>query len=260
METEAILKERYLRHLMLEDVGEEGQKKLSKAKILVIGAGGLGSPVCLYLTAVGIGRIGVLDYDIVEISNLQRQVIHATSDIGKAKISSAKIKMNNINPNVIIDTYFEKLTAQNSISIIQNYDFIIDATDNFTSKFLINDACVITNKAFSHAGVLKYRGQTMTIIPKRSACFACAFDEPPEKELDSFFRAGLFGVVPGIIGCIQASEAIKYILKIGDLLTNTLLTMDIKTMNFRKISINKNASCRVCSNKYGIKELNDYHA
>ncbi len=259
MEAESVLKERYLRHLMLEDVGEEGQKKLTHAKVLVIGAGGLGSPVCLYLAAAGVGRIGILDYDIVEISNLQRQILHATSDIGKAKITSAQIKMNNINPNIIIDTYFEKLTIDNAMPILQNYDFIVDATDNFASKFLINDACVLLSKPFSHAGVLKYRGQTMTIVPHESACFACAFDEPPAKELNTIFRAGLFGVVPGIIGCIQASEAIKYILNIGELLTNTLLTMDIKTMEFRKVPIKQDMQCRVCAKEHGITELRAYH-
>ncbi len=259
MESESVLKERYLRHLMLDDVGEEGQEKLAKARVLVIGTGGLGSPICLYLSAAGIGRIGILDYDIVEISNLQRQVIHTTPDIGRAKILSAKTKMTNVNPNVIVDTYFEKLTAENAIPILQNYDFIIDATDNFASKFLINDACVMIDKPFSHAGVLKYRGQTMTIIPKVSACFACAFDEPPDKEFNSIFRAGLFGVLPGIVGCIQASEAIKYILGIGELLTNTLLSVDIKTMNFRKIAIKRNTQCRVCSDENGIRELIDYH-
>lgn len=258
MESESLLKERYLRHLMLEDVGEEGQNKLSHAKVLVIGAGGLGSPVCLYLSAAGIGRIGILDYDTVEISNLQRQIIHATSDIGKSKISSAQLKMCNINPNIVVDTYFEKLTVDNAIPIIQNYDFVVDATDNFASKFLINDACVVANKPFSHAGVLKYRGQTMTILPYESACFSCAFDEPPAKELNAIFTAGLFGVVPGIIGCIQASEAIKYILNIGSLLTNTLLTMDIKTMNFRKVHIAKNEDCQVCSKRHGVTKIRDY--
>lgn len=258
METEAVLKERYLRHLMLEDVGEEGQKKLSRAKVLVIGAGGLGSPVCLYLAAAGIGRIGILDYDIVEISNLQRQIIHTTDDIGRAKITSAQHKMSRINPNIIIDTYFEKLTTKNAMPILQNYDFIVDATDNFAGKFLINDACVLLNKPFSHAGVLKYKGQTMTILPHKSACFACAFDEPPAKELNAIFRAGLFGVVPGIIGCIQASEVIKYILNLGELLTNTLLTMDIKTMECRKVAIKQDSNCRVCGKENGITALQAY--
>ncbi len=248
MENEATLKERYARHLMLDDVGQEGQDKLSSGRVLIIGAGGLGSPVCLYLSAAGVGRIGILDFDTVEISNLQRQVIHYTSDVGKSKISSAQAKMSNINPNVKIDTYFEKLTESNAADILQNYDFIIDATDNFTGKFLINRICVGLNKPFSHAGVLKYRGQTMTVIPHKSACFSCVFSEQPSSELDSYFRAGLFGVTPGIIGCIQASEAIKYILGIGDLLLDSLLTMDIKTMSFRKVAIKPNPHCNVCSN------------
>lgn len=258
METQSVLKERYLRQIMLEDVGEEGQKKLAQAKVLVIGAGGLGSPVCFYLVAAGIGRIGILDYDIVEISNLQRQILHATFDIGKSKISSAQAKLSGLNPNVQIDTHFKKLTAENAISIVQDYDFIVDATDNFAGKFLINDVCVLANKPLSHAGVLKYRGQAMTIIPRQSACFACAFDEPPAKELNSIFKAGLFGVTPGIMGCIQASEVIKYTLGLGEPLTNTLLTMDVKTMEFRKVAIQKNPECRVCSDECGITELSDY--
>lgn len=257
MELNEELKERYLRHLMLEDVGENGQKKLFQARVLVIGAGGLGSPVCLYLSASGIGNIGVLDFDTIELSNLQRQVIHSTKEIGQAKINSAKSKMQAINPYCKIDTYFEKFTHKNALDIISNYDFVIDATDNFAGKFLINDACVLANKPLSHAGVLKYRGQAMTILPNKSACFACAFEAPPPVELNSFFKAGLFGVVPGILGCIQASEAIKYFLGVGELLTNKLLNIDIKDMNFRKISIKKDSNCRVCGS-CGIKELKEY--
>ncbi|RDU71234.1 HesA/MoeB/ThiF family protein [Helicobacter aurati] len=247
MESQELLQERYLRHLMLEDVGQEGQSKLAQSKVLVIGAGGLGSPVCLYLSAAGIGNIGIVDCDVVDISNLQRQVIHFTSDIGKSKISSASIKMRSINPNITVDTYFEKFTKNNASTIVQKYDFVVDATDNFTSKFLINDICVTANKPFSHAGVLKYRGQTMTVLPHKTACFRCVFENPPAKELDSIFTAGLFGVVPGIIGCLQASEVIKYILGLGELLTDTLLTIDIKTMNFRKVNVKKDAECSVCS-------------
>lgn len=246
MESIETQKERYLRHIMLEDVGWEGQQKLSNAKVLIIGAGGLGSPVCLYLSAAGIGNIGVLDNDIVEISNLQRQVIHSTKELNKSKTKSAQTKMNFINPNVKVNTYFEKLTSDNAIDIFSKYDFIVDATDNFASKYLINDAAIIANKPFSHAGVLRYRGQTMTIIPQKSACFSCAFSEPPGKETRSVFIAGLLGVVPGIIGCIQASEVIKYFLGIGDLLENTLLTMDVKTMTFRKVKLQRDSNCKSC--------------
>lgn len=257
-ESVELQKERYLRHIMLEDVGWEGQQKLSNAKVLIIGAGGLGSPVCLYLAAAGIGNIGILDNDIVEISNLQRQVIHSTKELNKSKTRSAQTKMNFINPNIKVDTYFEKLTAKNAIEIFSKYDFIVDATDNFASKYLINDAAVIANKPFSHAGVLRYRGQTMTIIPQKSACFACAFSEPPRKDTKSVFVAGLFGVVPGIIGCIQASEVIKYFLDLGELLENTLLTMDVKSMSFRKVKLQKDSNCKSCG-KHRKIELSDYH-
>ncbi|RDU66004.1 adenylyltransferase [Helicobacter didelphidarum] len=249
MEEESILKERYLRHILLEDVGEEGQKKLAKAKVLVIGVGGLGSPVCMYLSAAGIGRIGILDYDTVERGNLQRQIIHATSDIGKSKADSARMKMQNINPNIIVDNYFERLNEENAFSIIHNYDFIVDATDNFETKFLVNNTCIQANKPFSHAGVLKHKAQTMTIIPHKSACFACIFENTYTKDMNAIFRSGLLGVTPGIIGCIQASEAIKYFLGIGNLLTNTLLTMDIMAIEFKKTSLQRNPLCPICSLK-----------
>ncbi|PAF45513.1 HesA/MoeB/ThiF family protein [Helicobacter sp. 11S02629-2] len=252
-------KQRYLRHLMLEDVGVEGQEKLQAAKVLVIGAGGLGSPVLLYLTAAGIGNIGVLDFDKVDISNLQRQVIHRTADIDVPKVESAKAKMNALNPEVKVDTYQVKLDSKNALELFSKYDFIIDATDNFAGKFLINDAAFLAKKPLSHAGVLKYRGQAMTILPGESACFACAFDAPPPVELNSYFKAGLFGVVPGLLGCVQASEAIKYFLGVGDLLLNTLLTADLKTMEFRRVEVKKDSECRVCG-KHGIKELKDYPA
>ncbi|WP_104690218.1 HesA/MoeB/ThiF family protein [Helicobacter felis] len=249
-------KERYQRHLMLEDVGEEGQKKLLNASVLIVGAGGLGSPNALYLAAAGIGRIGILDFDIIELSNLQRQVIHTTEEINGAKVKSAARKMFALNPEVEVETHFITLDAKNALEIINRYDFIIDATDNFASKFLINDACVLSHKPYSHAGVLKYRGQVMTILPKKSACFSCVFDTPPDPKLNPTFKAGLFGVVPGLLGCIQAAEAIKYFLGFP-LLTNTLLGVDTKTMNFRHVSVQRNPKCRVCG-EHGIKSLEDY--
>lgn len=257
MENDEELKERYLRHIMLSDVGIEGQWILSQSKILIIGIGGLGSPACLYLAAAGIGTIGILDYDIVELSNLQRQIIHHTPDLGKLKVKSARTKMEMLNPNIEVITYSEKFHSGNALNIISQYDFIIDATDNFAGKFLINDACTIAKKPFSHAGILKYGGQTMTILPTKTACFSCIFSEPPPSELNSIFRAGLFGVVPGIIGCIQASEAIKFILNIGELLLDNLLTLDIKTMNFRKVKVKKDEHCRVCGIN-GVTSLSNY--
>ncbi|PAF48416.1 adenylyltransferase [Helicobacter sp. 12S02634-8] len=250
-------KERYLRHIMLEDVGEYGQIKLLNSSVLIIGAGGLGSPNVLYLGAAGIGRIGIIDFDLVEISNLQRQVIHTTQEISTPKVQSAKNTIAALNPDVKVETYFEKFSAANALKIISQYDFIIDATDNFAGKFLINDACILANKPYSHAGVLKYQGQTMTILPHQTSCFACAFDTPPPTELNPIFRAGLFGVIPGLIGCIQAAETIKFLLGIGDLLTNKLLSIDAKTMQFRKINVSKNPHCRVCGLN-GIQELKDY--
>lgn len=246
MESKETLQERYGRHIKLEDIGQAGQDKLSKAKVLVIGIGGLGSPVCMYLAAAGIGRIGILDYDTIEIGNLQRQVIHTTSDVNKSKVASAKAKMNDINPNVKIDDYFDRITQNNAAELIHNYDFVIDATDNFSTKFLVNNACVASNTPFSHAGVLRHRGQTMTIIPHKSACFACVFDDNYSKEMNELFHTGPLGVTPGIIGAIQASEAIKYFLGIGELLTNTLLTFDVLNTDFNKIALEKNPHCPVC--------------
>ncbi|WP_120951113.1 HesA/MoeB/ThiF family protein [Helicobacter sp. L8] len=249
-------RERYERHLMLEDVGEAGQEKLLSASVLVIGAGGLGSPNLMYLAGAGVGRIGVLDFDIIELSNLQRQIIHTTDEINASKVKSAQRKMLALNPEVRVDTYFTKLDASNALEIIKDYSFIIDATDNFASKFLINDACVLENKPYSHAGVLKHRGQTMTILPKKSACFACVFDTPPDPALNSVFKAGLFGVLPGLLGCIQAAEAIKYFLGFP-LLTDTLLGVDTKGMVFRRVGVKKNPQCRVCGDQ-GITRLSDY--
>ncbi|WP_104714220.1 HesA/MoeB/ThiF family protein [Helicobacter cetorum] len=252
-------KERYLRHIMLEDVGEEGQLKLLKSSVLVIGAGGLGSPILMYLCAAGIGKIGIVDFDKVDLSNLQRQVIHSEDFLNQPKVLSAKKRLNALNTDVKIETFEECFNATNALSLIEPYDFIIDATDNFSAKFLINDACVLANKPYSHAGVLKYRGQSLTILPTKSACLACAFDKPPKKELNPIFKAGLFGVLPGILGCIQASEAIKYFLGFDSLLTNTLLSVDTKTMDFRKIQVFKNPECRVCGT-HKITHLQDYES
>ncbi|AFI06165.1 HesA/MoeB/ThiF family protein [Helicobacter cetorum] len=249
-------KERYLRHIMLEDVGEEGQLKLLESSVLVIGAGGLGSVVLMYLCATGIGRIGIVDFDKVDLSNLQRQIIHSQDFLNQSKVSSAKARLNTLNADVKTETFEERFNASNALSLIEPYDFIIDATDNFNAKFLINDACVLAHKPYSHAGVLKYRGQSMSVLPS-SACLACVFDRPPKKELNPIFKAGLFGVLPGVLGCIQASEAIKYFLGIKTLLTNTLLTADIKTMDFKKVQVMKNPECRVCGT-HKITHLQDY--
>ena len=223
--------ERYSRHIILKEVGAKGQKKLLNAKVLIIGAGGLGAPAALYLAAAGVGTIGIVDADEVDLSNLQRQVIHTTADIGKAKVQSAK-----------------------------DYDFIIDGTDNFPAKFLINDACVMAKKPFSHAGIIRFKGQLMTYVPGEGPCYRCVFKDPPPKDaVPTCKQAGVIGAMGGVIGSLQAMEAVKYILGVGDLLTGYLLTYDALKMEFRKIKLPSDTSgCAVCGDHPTITELIDY--
>lgn len=237
---------RYIRHLMLDEVGEVGQEKLFNAKVLIIGAGGLGSPNALYLTAAGIGKIGIVDFDKVDLSNLQRQILHNMGDLERFKVDSAIEKLSKINDRTQFTLHYEKIAENNIYDLIKNYDFVIDATDNFEAKFLINSACVRENKPFSHAGIYKFCGNAMSILPKKSACLACAFEAPPPKELNSFFKAGLFGVVPGVLGCIQTSETIKFFLNTGEMLYNRLLTVDLKKMIFREVAVRRNENCHIC--------------
>lgn len=240
---------RYSRHILLEGFGKEGQEKLLQSKVLLIGAGGLGSPNALYLAAAGVGTIGIADADVVSISNLQRQVIHFTDDIDKPKVMSAAEKMRRINPDVKVVTYDCFITEDNAESIISDYDFIIDCTDSFTSKYIVNDACVKLGKPFCAGGVVKYGAQVMTYVPG-TACYRCIFPEPPaEDEVETCATVGVLGSVVGIMGSIQATEAIKYLTGIGELLTNKLLIVDALTMNFQNIQINKNNECAVCGNK-----------
>jgi molybdopterin/thiamine biosynthesis adenylyltransferase len=239
--------ERYSRNIMLKEVGGKGQEQLLRSRVLIIGAGGLGSPIALYLAAAGIGTIGIADGDAVELSNLQRQIAHHTEDLGKAKVLSAKKKMSAMNPDVEIVDYNVRVTRVNISAFISEYDFIIDATDNFASKFLINDACVLAEKPFSHAGVLQFTGQTMTVQPGESSCYRCLFlAPPPEEVVPSCSQAGIMGVLPGVIGTIQATEAIKFLLKKGTLLTDRLLTYDALHMKFREVHLRKNPACPVC--------------
>lgn len=250
--------ERYSRHIILKEVGGKGQQKLFDGKVLIIGAGGLGAPIALYLAAAGIGTIGIADADDVDLSNLQRQVIHFTPDIGKAKVESAKEKMLAINPYVKVVTYKEWVTAANINRIIADYDFIIDGTDNFAAKFLINDACVLLGKPYSHGGILQFDGQTMTIKPGESACYRCLFPEPPPKDaIPSCSQAGVIGVLPGVIGTLQATEAIKFLLQKGDLLTNRLLTYSALRMKFREVPLKRNTLCPICGEHPTITELKD---
>jgi molybdopterin-synthase adenylyltransferase len=240
-------RQRYARHLALAEVGVEGQERLRAGRVLVIGAGGLGSPAAQYLAAAGVGCIGIADGDRVELSNLQRQVIHGTSDLGRAKVLSARDRMLEINPGVRVECIGEWLTGDNIGGIVADFDFVLDATDNFDAKFLINDACLAAGRTYSHGGILRFQGQTMTVLPGKSTCYRCIFPEPPDPEVAlSCSRAGVLGVLPGVIGVIQATEAIKFLLGIGELLTSRLLTYDLLNMRFREVALGRNPQCPAC--------------
>lgn len=252
--------ERYSRQIILKEVGGKGQEKLLNSKVLVIGAGGLGSPALFYLAAAGVGTLGIIDGDLVDTSNLQRQIIHFNSDIGKEKVLSAKEKIEKLNPDVNVVIYPTTVNAKNIRNIIKNYDFIIDGTDNFPAKFLINDACFFEKKPFSHGGILRFQGQTLTYNPaSESLCYRCIFDSPPPKGLIPTCReTGIIGVMAGLLGTIQASEAIKYLLSTGELLTNKLLFIDLLNIEFRIIKFKKNKNCPLCGEDRKIFGLIDY--
>ena len=252
--------ERYSRHIILKEVGAKGQKKLLNAKVLIIGAGGLGAPAAMYLAAAGVGTIGIADADEVDLSNLQRQIIHSTQDVGKAKVQSAKETMEAINPDVKVITYRTFVDSESIMDLIKDYDFIIDGTDNFPAKFLINDACVMAKKPFSHAGIIRFKGQLMTYVPGEGPCYRCVFKNPPPKDaVPTCKQAGVVGAMGGVIGSLQAMEAIKYIVGVGDLLTGSLLTYDALTMDFRKVKLPHNTdNCPVCGKHPTITKLIDY--
>lgn len=252
--------ERYSRHIILKEIGVKGQKKLLNAKVLIIGAGGLGAPAAMYLAAAGVGTIGIVDADEVDLSNLQRQIIHSTEDIGKPKVQSAKETMNKMNPDVKVNTYHEFVTSENVMDLIKDYDFVIDGTDNFPAKFLINDACVMAEKPFSHAGIIRFKGQLMTYVPGEGPCYRCVFKNPPPKDaVPTCKQAGVVGAMGGVIGSLQAMEAVKYITGVGELLTGSLLTFDAVKMHFHKVKLPKaDGSCAVCGTHPTITELIDY--
>lgn len=250
--------ERYSRHIILKEVGGKGQKKLLDGRVLIIGAGGLGSPIALYLAAAGVGTIGIADADCVDLSNLQRQVIHQTPDIGKPKVLSAREKMEAINPDVRVVTYQSWVSADNILEMIGDYDFVIDGTDNFAAKFLINDACVMAGKPYSHGGILSFFGQTITVLPGESSCYRCVFPKPPPRDaIPTCSQAGVIGVLPGVLGTIQATEAIKFLLGKGELLAGRLLTYDALEMRFREVSLSRNPKCPLCGEAPTITVLRD---
>ena len=249
---------RYARHFSLKECGYKGQERILESKVLIVGAGGLGSPVALYLAAAGVGEIGIIDGDSVDLSNLQRQILHTTAEIGAPKIESAAKKLTALNPSVKVTPYHAMLNAQNALEIFKNYDVIVDGCDNFATKFLINDACVLLQKPYSYGGILRFSGQSMSIRPGESACYACIFDAPPpEGSVPNCAQAGVFGAIAGMLGTIQAAEVLKIITGIGEPLYNQLLSFDSLSMEFRKIKLKKNLTCRVCGEN-GITHLQDY--
>ena len=238
--------DRYRRQVSLPEIGWAGQDRLQAAQVLVVGVGGLGSVAAFYLAAAGVGRIGLLDHDTVDLSNLQRQILHATRDVGRRKVDSAAEKLRALNPDVKIEPRAERLTLENAAGLIAEWDFVLDATDNLEAKFLIAGACHLARKPYSHAGITRFYGQTLTVLPGRTACYRCVFqDRPPEEEALGE-PEGPLGGVPGVIGSIQAAEAIKHIVGCGRLLTNRLLTFDALGMRFREVAVQRSADCPLC--------------
>ena len=240
--------ERYSRQIMIPDLGGKGQIRLRQGRVLIIGVGGLGSPAALYLGAAGIGTLGLVDSDRVELSNLQRQILHGTADLNHPKVESAKDRISKLNPDVEIVVYPVRLEQDNAATIFSGYDFIVDGSDNFPTKFLVNDIAVSMGIAFSHAGIVRLQGQTMTVVPRKSACYRCLFREPPPpEEILNCQQAGILGAVAGTVGSIQATEAIKYIAGFEEgLLTDRLLTYDAKSMKFHTVDVNRNIHCFAC--------------
>ncbi len=254
--------ERYSRHIILNDVGGKGQKKLSQAKVLVIGAGGLGSPAALYLAAAGIGTLGLVDGDVVDLSNLQRQILHTTARIGVPKVESGRQTLAALNPDITIKTYQYHVSADNIMGLIQDYDMVLDGSDNFSTRFMINDACFFAKKTLISGSIFRFEGQLTTIKPHEGfPCYRCLYPEPPPAGLvPNCQEAGVLGVLAGTIGVLQAAEAIKEILRIGDTLADKLLIYDALDMKFRKVSRPKDPHCRLCGPNQTIKNLSGDYA
>ncbi|NIO76581.1 MAG: molybdopterin-synthase adenylyltransferase MoeB [Armatimonadetes bacterium] len=251
--------ERYSRHIILPEVGGKGQRRLLDAKVLIVGAGGLGSPTGLYLAAAGVGTIGVADSDAVEMSNLQRQLLHSTPDLGRQKCLSAKETMEAINPDVSVVPHDVRLTSANILDIIAGYDVVVDGSDNFPTRYLVNDACVMARKPLSHAGILRFEGQVTTIIPGEGPCYRCLYPDPPPPGLvPSCQEAGILGAVAGVVGTIQAGEVLKLILGIGDTLVGRLLLYNALEVTFREMRIARHSDCPVCGDHPTVTALIDY--
>jgi len=250
---------RYSRHLIMPEVGMEGQLKLKQAKVLCIGAGGLGSPLALYLGAAGVGKLGLVDFDVVDFTNLQRQVINGTSDVGRTKLQSARDTLQEINPNVEIETFETRLSSDNALDIFREYDIVADGTDNFPTRYLVNDACVLLGKPNVYASIFRFEGQASIFYAEQGPCYRCLYPEPPPPGLvPSCAEGGVLGVLPGIMGCIQAMETIKLILGRGDSLIGRLLLFDALGMKFRELKLRKNPDCPICGTNRTITKLIDY--
>ncbi|MEE8382708.1 MAG: molybdopterin-synthase adenylyltransferase MoeB [Thermodesulfobacteriota bacterium] len=250
--------ERYSRHIILKEIGGEGQKKILNAKVVIIGAGGLGSPTAYYLAAAGVGKIGIVDSDKADLSNLQRQILHFTKDVGRLKTESAQEKLTAINPDCEVVPHTIRINAKNVLDIIGEYDVVINGSDNFPTRYLINDACVISKTPLFEGAVIGFSGQVMTILPYESACYRCLYEEPPPPGLvPSCQEAGVMGATPGVIGLIQATEVVKWILGRGKLLTNRVLIYSGLDMEFNEIPVARNPKCPVCGDQPSIKDLRE---
>jgi adenylyltransferase/sulfurtransferase len=250
---------RYSRHFLLPEVGEDGQAKLLQAKILMVGAGGLGSPAAYYLAAAGVGTLGMIDNDVVDVSNLQRQILHANDRVGMPKVESAKKTLEALNPDVKVIPYQAKLTSENIMEIIKDYDFVVDGCDNFPTRYLVNDACVLTNKPNVHGSIFQFEGQATVFYPRKGPCYRCLYPEPPPAELaPSCAEAGVLGVLPGLIGVIEALEAIKLILGKGDSLIGRLLCFNTLTMEINTLKLRRDPNCPMCGDHPTIHQLIDY--
>ena len=251
--------QRYSRHLILPEVGLEGQRKLKNARVLTIGTGGLGSPLGLYLAAAGVGTLGIVDFDVVDRSNLQRQIIHGTKDVGRAKIASAKDRLEDLNPNVNIEAFETALTSENALELFKEFDVVVDGTDNFQTRYLVNDAAVLTGKPNVYGSIFRFEGQASVFWAEYGACYRCLYPEPPPPGLvPSCAEGGVLGVLPGIVGTIQANEVLKVILGAEGILLNRLLLFDAWTMKFRELKLRKDPNCDLCGDNATIKELIDY--
>src|SRR5215217_3699071 len=250
---------RYSRHLIMPEVALDGQKKLKSARVLTIGAGGLGSPLALYLAAAGVGTLGIVDFDIVDESNLQRQIIHGTSDLGRPKMESARDRIQDINPNVSVEAFEEALSSENALEIFEDFDVIVDGTDNFPTRYLVNDASVLSGKPNVYGSIFRFEGQASVFYAKEGPCYRCLYPEPPPPGLvPSCAEGGVLGILPGAIGTIQATETVKLILGIGEPLVGRLLLYDALSMRFREMTLRKDPDCPVCGENPSVTELIDY--